>query len=128
MIYVSLSKETLFKCTCLVGIKSASVRPAKIEFSNPLIKNDFMRNLNKHKGASIKFKNVSTKHDMAPEERSKKKQLHPKTGELNNGIQNDASKNSFCGERNHMGQKNRESEKTTKTDNSSGSEQIHVFL
>ena len=30
-----LSKETLFKCTCLVGIKSTSVRPAKIEFANP---------------------------------------------------------------------------------------------
>lgn len=87
-----------------------------------------MRNSNKLKGASIKFKNVSTKHDMTPEERSKKKQLHFKTEELNNGILNDASKNSFCGERNHMGQKNREREKTTKTDNSSGSKHIHVFL
>ena len=37
-------------------------------------------------------------------------------------------KNSFCGERNHMGQKNRESEKTTITDNSSGSKHIHVFF
>ena len=37
-------------------------------------------------------------------------------------------KNSFCGERNHMEQKNREREKTTKTDNSSGSKHIHVFL
>lgn len=75
MIYVSLSKETLFKCTCLVGIKSTSVRPAKIEFADPLIKNDFMRNSNKLKGASIKFKNVSTKHDMTPEERSKKETI-----------------------------------------------------
>ena len=95
MIYVSLSKETVFKCTCLVGIKSTSVGPAKIEFSNPLVKNDFMRNLNKLKGASIKFKNISTKHDMTPGNRSKKKQLHLKTGELNNGIQNDASKKQF---------------------------------
>ena len=37
-------------------------------------------------------------------------------------------KNSFCGERNHMGQKNRESEKTAITDNSSGSKHIHVFF
>ena len=54
-----------------------------------------MRNLNKLKGASIKFKNISTKHDMTPGNRSKKKQLHLKTEELNNGIQNDASKKQF---------------------------------
>ena len=51
-------KETSFKCTRLGSIKSTSIRPAKIEFTNPLIKNNFMRNLNKLKGAPTEFKNV----------------------------------------------------------------------
>ena len=66
-----IGKETLFKCTPLGSIKSASIRPAKIKFTNLLIKNGFMRNLKKLKGASTKFKNVTIKHDMTPEERSK---------------------------------------------------------
>ena len=65
-----------------------------IEFTNPLIKNDFMRNLNKLKGAPTNLKNVSIKYDMTPGERSKERQLHPKT-KLNNEIQNDDSKSRF---------------------------------
>ena len=76
-------KETSFKCTRLGSIKSTSIRPAKIEFTNPLIKNNFMRNLNKLKGAPTEFKNVSIKHDMTPKERSKERQLYLKTKELN---------------------------------------------
>ena len=90
-----IGKETLFKCTRLDSMKSTSIRPAKIEFTNPLIKNGFMRSLNKLKGASTKFKNVSIKHDMTPEERLKERQLHLKTKELNNEIQSDDSKNGF---------------------------------
>ena len=90
-----IGKETLFKCTRLGSIKSTSIRPAKIEFTNLLIKNDFMRNLNKFKGAQTKSKNVSIKHDMTPEERSKERQLHLRTKELNNEIQSDDSKNGF---------------------------------
>ena len=44
-------KETSFTCTCLGSIKSISIRPAKVEFANPLIKNYFMINLNKPKDA-----------------------------------------------------------------------------
>ena len=55
-----IGKETSFKCTCLSGIKSASIRPAKIEFTNLLVKNDFMKNLSKLKSAPTKFKNSST--------------------------------------------------------------------
>ena len=54
-----------------------------------------MRNLNKLKDVPTKFKKVSIKHDMKPEERSKERQLHLKTKELNNEIQNDDSKNIF---------------------------------
>ena len=90
-----IGKETSFKCTHLGSIKSTSIRPAKTEFTNPLIKNDFMRNLNKLKGAPTKFKNVSIKHDMTPEERLKERLLLLKTKELNNEIQNDDSKNGF---------------------------------
>ena len=90
-----IGKETLFKCTRLGSIKSTSIRPAKIEFTNLLIKNDFIRNLNKFKGAQTKSKNVSIKHDMTPEERSKERQLHLRTKELNNEIQSDDSKNGF---------------------------------
>ena len=50
-----------------------------------------MRNLNKLKDAPTKFNNVSIKHDMTPEERSKERQLHLKTKELNNKIQSDDS-------------------------------------
>ena len=74
-----IGKETSFKCTELGSVKSTSIRPAKIEFTNPLIKNDFMRNLSKLKGAPTKFINASTKHDMTAEERSKERQLHLKT-------------------------------------------------
>ena len=90
-----IGKETLFKCTRLGSIKSTSIRPAKIEFTNLLIKNDFIRNLNKFKGAQTKSKNVCIKHDMTPEERSKERQLHLRTKELNNEIQSDDSKNGF---------------------------------
>ena len=89
-----IGKET-FKYTHLSSIKSASIRPVKTEFTNPLIKNDFMRNLNKLKGASTKLKNVTIKHDMKPEQRLKEKQLHLKNKELNNQIQNDDLKNRF---------------------------------
>ena len=65
-----IGKET-FKCTCLGITKSTSIRPAKIEFTNPLTNNDFMKNLNERKGAPTKFKNACTKHDMTPEERLK---------------------------------------------------------
>ena len=75
--------------------KSISIMPAKFEFTNPLIKNVFIRNLNKLKGASTKFKNVSIKHDKTQEERSKERQLHLKPKELNNEIENDDSKNKF---------------------------------
>ena len=68
-------KETSFKCTRLGNIKSTSIRLAKIKFTNPLIKNDFIRNLNKLKGAPTKFKNVSIKHDMTPKERLKERKL-----------------------------------------------------
>ena len=54
-----------------------------------------MRSLNKLKGASTKFKNVSIKHDMTPEDRLKERQLHLKTKELNNEIQSDDTKNGF---------------------------------
>ena len=54
-----------------------------------------MRNLNNLKGAPTKFKNVSIKHDMTPEERLKERQLHLKTKELNNEIQSDDPKNEF---------------------------------
>ena len=90
---VIIGKETSFKCTRLGSIKSTSIIPAKIEFTNPLIKNNFMRNLNKLKGAPTKLKNVSIKHDMTPEGRSKERQLHLKTKELNPEIQSDDSKN-----------------------------------
>ena len=73
-----IGKKTAFKCTRLGSIKSTSIRPAKIEFTNPLIKIYFVRNLNKFKRAPTKFKNVSIKHDMTPEERSKERQLHLK--------------------------------------------------
>ena len=53
-----------------------------------------MRNLNKLKGAPTNLKNVSIKYDMTPGERSKERQLHPKT-KLNNEIQNDDSKSRF---------------------------------
>ena len=68
-----IGKETSFKCTRLGNIKSTSIRLAKIKFTNPLIKNDFIRHLNKLKGAPTKFKNVSIKHDMTPEERLKER-------------------------------------------------------
>ena len=89
-----IGKET-FKCTCLGIIKLTSIRPAKIEFTKPLTNNDFMKNLNKLKGAPTKFKNACIKHDMTPEERLKDRQLHLKTKELNSEIQNDDSKNGF---------------------------------
>ena len=92
---VQRASNMILVCTRLGSIKSTSIIPAKIEFTNPLIKNDFMRNLNKFKGAQTKFKNVSIKHDMTPEERSKERQLHLKTKELNNEIQSDDSKNGF---------------------------------
>ena len=65
-----IGKET-FKCTCLGIIKSTSIRPAKIKFTNPLTNYDFMKNLNKLKGAPAKFRSACTKHDMTPEERLK---------------------------------------------------------
>ena len=86
-----------------------------------------MRNLNKLKGAPTKFNNVSIKHDMTPEERSKERQLHLKTKELNNKIQSDDSQNGFCSERTHMGQKNSESDKTKKINESSNSKQLKVW-
>ena len=92
---VQRASNMILVCTRLGSIKSTSIIPAKIEFTNPLIKNDFMRNLNKFKGAQTKFKNVSIKHDMTPEERSKERQLHLKTKELNNEIQSDDTKNGF---------------------------------
>ena len=81
-----IGKETSFKYTCLGSLKSTSIRPSKIEFTNLLIKNDFMKNLNKIKDPPTKFKNVSIKHDMTPEGRSKEGQLHLRTKELNNEI------------------------------------------
>ena len=45
-----------------------------------------MKNLNKIKDPPTKFKNVSIKHDMTPEGRSKEGQLHLRTKELNNEI------------------------------------------
>ena len=54
-----------------------------------------MRNLNKLKGAPTKFRKVSIKQDMTPEEILKERQLYLKTKELNNEIQNDDSKNGF---------------------------------
>ena len=50
-----IGKET-FKCTRLSSIKSTSMRPTKIEFTSPLIKNDFMGNLSKLKSAPTKLK------------------------------------------------------------------------
>ena len=95
-IYVPLSLERKHHSNVLVWVvKSTIIRPAKTEFTNLLIKNDFMRNLNNLKGAPTKFKNVSIKHDMTPEERLKERQLHLKTKELNNEIQSDDPKNEF---------------------------------
>ena len=73
-----IEKETALKCTRLGSIKSTSIRPAKTEFTNPLIKIYFVKNLDKLKGAPTKLKNVCIKHDMTPEERSKERQLHLK--------------------------------------------------
>ena len=73
-----IEKETALKCTRLGSIKSTSIRPAKTEFTNPLIKIYFVKNLDKLKGAPTKLKNVCIKHDMTPEERLKERQLHLK--------------------------------------------------
>ena len=85
---------TTFKCTRLGKKEESITRPAKIKFHNLSVKNEFMHHLSKLKNAPSEFNNISIKHDMTPDERSREKELYLKAKDLNNDSSN-PSKNEF---------------------------------
>ena len=73
LILFIIGHNITFKCARLGKKEKSVTRPVKIIFHNLSVKNEFMRHLNKLKDAPSKFINISIKHDMTPDKRSKQK-------------------------------------------------------
>ena len=94
LILFIIGHSTTFKCTRLGKKEESITRPVKIKFHNLSVKNEFMHHLSKLKNAPSEFNNISIKHDMTPDERSREKELYLKAKDLNNDSSN-PSKNEF---------------------------------
>ena len=94
LILFIIGHSTTFKCTRLGKKEESITRPVKIKFHNLSVKNEFMHHLSKLKNAPSEFNNISIKHDMTPDERSREKELYLKAKDLNNESSN-PSKNEF---------------------------------
>ena len=84
-----------FKCTRLVKKEELVTRPVKIKFHRLSVKNEFMHHLSKIKNVPSEFNNISIKHNMTSDERSREKELYLKTKDLSNHSSN-PSKSEFC--------------------------------
>ena len=90
-----IGHNTTFKCRRLGKKEESVIRPVKMKFHHLSVKNVFIHHLSKLKNAPSEFNNISIKHDMTPDERSREKQLFLKAKVLNNDRSN-SSKNKFC--------------------------------
>ena len=94
LILFIIGHNTTFKCTRLGKKEESVIRPAKMKFHHLSVKNVFIHHLSKLKNAPSEFNNISIKHDMTPDERSREKGLYLKAKYLNNESRN-PSKNEF---------------------------------
>ena len=94
LILFIIGHSTTFKCTRLGDKEESITRSVKTKFHNLSVKNEFMHHLSKLKNAPSEFNNISIKHDMTPDERSREKVLYLKAKDLNNESSN-PSKNQF---------------------------------
>ena len=95
LILFIIGHSTTFKCTRLGKKEESITRPVKIKFHNLSVKNEFMHHLSKLKNAPSEFNNISIKHDMTPDERSREKELYLKAKDLNNDSSYPQKKTSF---------------------------------
>ena len=63
-----VDREVTSKSTRLGKKEEGKIRPVKIVFPGAIVKNCFMKNLNKLKNHPDQFKNLSMKHDMSVDE------------------------------------------------------------
>ena len=64
-----VDRQVTCKSTCLGKKEEGKISPIKILFPDDIVKNYFMKNLNKLKNPPDQFKNLSSKHDMTDDER-----------------------------------------------------------
>ena len=70
-----VDREVTCKSTSLGKKEEGKIRPVKIVFPDAIVKNYFMKNLNKLKNPPDHFKNLNIKHDLSVDERKNEKLL-----------------------------------------------------
>ena len=70
-----VDREVTCKSTFLGKKEEGKIMPVKIVFPDAIVKNYFMKNLNKLKNLPDQFKNLSIKHDMTFDERKNERSL-----------------------------------------------------
>ena len=96
-----VDREVTCKLIRLGTKEEGKIRPVKIVLPDVLVKNSFMKNLNKLKNLPDQFKNLSIKHDMTVDEQ---KMLQDIANEKNTSSNKDSKKLRFCSERAALGQ------------------------
>ena len=66
------------------------IRPVRIVFPDAIVKNYFMKNLNKLKNLPDQFKNLSMKHEMVVDERENEKLLQDIANKKNTSSNEDS--------------------------------------
>ena len=77
--------------------------------------------------APSEFNNISIKHDMTPDERTKEKELYLKAKDVNNDSSNLSKKQVLCSEKTCVVQKNSKSEKKGKSNYEHGKQQLKIW-
>ena len=83
-------REVTCKSTCLGKKEEGKIRPVKIVFPDDIVKNSFMKNLNKLKNPPDQFINLSIKHDMTDGERKNERLLQGIANEKNTSSNKDS--------------------------------------
>ena len=84
-----VDREVTCKSTCLNKKKEGKIRPVKIVLPDDIVKNSFMKNLNKLKTPPDHFKNLSIKYDMTDDERKNERLMQDIANEKNTSSNKD---------------------------------------
>ena len=99
-----VDREVTCKSTRLGKKEEAKSRLVKKVFSDAIVKNSFMKNLNKLENPLDQFKNLSNKHDMTVDKRKNERMLQDIANEKKHFIKQRFKKLCFCSKRSALEQ------------------------
>ena len=91
-----VDREVTCKSTCLGKKEEGKIRPSKVVLPDAVVKNSFMKNLNKLKNHPDQFKTLGIKNDMTVDEENNERLLQDIANEKNTSSKEDSKRLRFC--------------------------------